>query len=294
MKQRGAKPLCLGLLGLCLLAANARGQGSPMAQGEAAIGVRSDVKLTLKGTHGTPKGRVEQLGKVVGGRLPDVRACYRKLVEKRPTQVGAFVVSIDLSEAQKASLEVEQRGGMDRELRRCVTGALAKAPYAEVEGPAAAIVELEFQNTRAAGQSELLVRRAERAEVDVSVDGSGTASASWQTPDGHVVFAVTGRGDAAEPAVGVAVRGLRDGFASFLDCQRKASRGGETPVGDIDIDLRLSRRGGKAKAKIRSNSVPHKRVPRCIERAFQRTEFDRVPRTERPQVQTQLQIRFRE
>ena len=68
----------------------------PMGQGEANINVRSDVRLAIKGTRATISERIDQLTEVVTDLMPDMRKCYRELVAKRPTTVGALAIRIKL------------------------------------------------------------------------------------------------------------------------------------------------------------------------------------------------------
>ncbi|MDD9969158.1 MAG: hypothetical protein OXR73_23150 [Myxococcales bacterium] len=258
-------------------AGGAAAQADSMAQGEASINVRSDMRMSLRGTNGTPRARLQQLTEVVTGKMPAVRSCYRKLVAKRPIAVGAFRVTINLAKGRDTQFAVEERGGSDAELKRCVLRALRKALFRGVERPAAAVVKLEFSNSRADGQAELQRRKAEQDDVAVRVDEGGRATAIWRHSGGKVAFEAHASGPGAKDTVASAILGLRNGFAAFLDCRRRNDKDGLSPAGKIDVQLRLSARGGKASMKLKTCTVPHKRAPRCNERAFRRTKFPPAP-----------------
>lgn len=265
-------------------------QGAPMGQGQASIAVRSDVKVRMKGLGRTTGAQMETFSQAVVEVMPDVRACYRGIVAKRPTTVGAFDITLQLAAKGKTSIKVQERGGSDRGLKRCVVKAIANADYGTVGSPAGAEVHLDFNNSRARGQASSNAAQRKHDDLPVTVDGSGTAHAEWRSGDRTVAFVVEAKGPVAEEVARVAVRGLRDGFAAFLDCRRRAEKGGVSPAGNIAVALRLARRGGKAQAKVGEVTVESERVPRCINRAFRRTRFDDAP----PGARAKVEIQFAE
>lgn len=260
----------------------------PMGQGQASIAVRSDVKVRMQGLPGTSGAQMEAFSSSVVEVMPDVRACYRELVAKRPTTVGGFDINVKLTEKKRTKLDVKQSGGSDPQLKRCVVKAIASADYTAVRAPAAATVRLDFDNSRARGQASSNASKKQSDAIPVDVDKGGTARASWQSGDRAVAFDVEARGKGAEAVARTAVKGLRDGFSSFLDCRRRAEKGGLSPAGTIDVSLRLARRGGKAQAKVGEVTVASERAARCITRAFRRTRFDAVPAGSK----ARLRIRF--
>lgn len=284
--------LAQGLVGAVSAQRGYRGratrQGDAMAQGQASIAVRSDVKVRMKGLGRTTGSQMEAFSTAVVEVMPDVRACYRELVQKRPTTVGAFDITVELRRGGKVAIRVEERGGSDRKLKRCVVKAMASAEYGPVGSPASAEVHLDFDNSRARGQASSNAAQRQHDALPVQVDERGTARAEWRSGDRAVAFRVEARGKAAEDVARVAVRGLRDGFAAFLDCRRRAEKGGVSPAGKIDVALRLPRRGGKAQANVGEVTVESERVPRCIDRAFRRTRFDNAPVGARANVEIQF------
>ena len=167
---------------------------------------------------------------------------------------------------------------------------MGKLRFSDVPRPAAAVVTLTFDNTRADSQAELEQAQAERDRVDVSDAPQGGKRASWTTADGRVSFVATARGG-KDPAAAVAavIRGLRTHFPPFLDCRRRASKRGLSPKGDIHAALRLQR-GGKAKTRVGEITVAHKRVPPCVKRAFGKVRYPQAP----PGSRVDLKVSFAE
>lgn len=262
--------------GLWLLPALALGQ-QPMGQGEAAINVRSDVTMAIRGTRGTPKARLQALGEVVMGKMDDVRSCYRELVSKRPTTVGAFAVTVALDDGPQAKMSVEEQDGSDPQLKRCVMKRLATARFRRVPRPATAVVTLTFENSRAEGQAAFEQARATLADVQVSDGPEGGREASWTTADGRVRFvARAGTGKRRDEAVTAVIRAVREGFAGFLDCRRRASKRGMSPAGSIAATIRL-RHGDRGDTKLGEITVAHQRVPNCVSRAFKKLRYPDAP-----------------
>lgn len=238
-----------------------------MGQGEASIQVRSDVELAVKGAGGTPKTRVDALAAAITGELTRVRACYRGRVQVDPKVTGAYRVGLRLGEGRKPELSVEERAGSDGTLRRCVEETLNQADYAAVERPAEATVTLRFNNSRAAGQQSL-DQTVAGASFALEQTPAGETRGGWSDPSARITFAVTG------PDPGVvhgALRALRDNYAAFLDCRRRAERGGLSPAGVLSLELR-GKAGGALQPHVRGSSVASRQTPPCIVRAVQRTQ----------------------
>jgi hypothetical protein len=249
-------------------------QSDPMSQGEAAINVRSDVKLGIKGTGGTPSERLSKLGQAVGDQMPEIRTCYRKLVANAPEIAGGLSLKLTLAEGAKPAVEVQNTKGGADELIKCVSKVLREAPYKDVGRPAAAFLKLEFDNSRAKGQLVMNAKQAEIARVAVKDQPDGSKSASWSTEGGEVTFTVTAEPGAADGTVESIMRGFHEGYAAFLDCRRKCEKGGTSPEGDIHADLEIDKRG-KPRVKLGAITVAHQRAPTCSTKAFQRSAFDK-------------------
>jgi hypothetical protein len=248
----------------------------PMGQGEANINVRSDVRLAIKGTRATLSERIDQLTEVVTDLMPDLRKCYRELVAKRPTTVGALAVRITLDPPASAppGLETKESGGSDPELTGCIERVIKRASFKKVDRPAAAIATLEFANTRAKGEAEMQERKEVQDRVDVRDREGGGYEASWTTNDGKVGFTVGSQ--RSREAVEAVIRTLRTGFAGFADCRRRSEKGGLSPAGVLDVQVQLQH-GGKSNAKIQSSTVAHERAVPCVERVFGRLKFADAP-----------------
>lgn len=247
---------------------HAQDGGQPMS-----INVRSDVSMGIKGTRGTSRARLEALSKVLMGSMGDIRTCYRKLVAKRPTTVGAFAITVVVDRGAAAQLKVEEKGGSDRQLKRCVMKVMGKLRYRGVPKPAAAVVTVRFQNSRSETQAKFEKARAAKDVVDVEDGPGGAKVASWTTSDGKVAFrASASKGKDPAAAVAAVIRGMRNGFAGFLDCRRRSAKRGLSPKGDIEAVIRLAR-NGKAKAKVGNVTIAHKRAPVCAKRALKRVKY---------------------
>lgn len=277
---------CLALCGLFspTLGLAQDGTGA-MGQGQANINVRSDVRLGIKGTRSTTLERLNQLTEVVTDAMPELRKCYRDLIAKHPTTVGALAIRIELDEGKGPALELKETGGTAPELRECVERVLKRAPFKKVGRPAAAVATLEFDNTRAKGQEAMAQRMEATDRIDVKTREDGSYEAKWASNDGRVAFAVAGKGSSA--AVEATLRTLRDAFAVFADCRRRSEKDGKSPAGELQVQLRLQR-GGESAAKIIGNTVAHERAPICIERAFKKLTFKDAPAGQR----TDVTIRF--
>ncbi len=278
--------LCvLTFLALGSVTAHAQGAGkleeSGMGQGEASINVRSDVKMAIKGTGGTSTANLEQLTDAIADQMPNLRACYREVIAKRPTTVGALAVRITLDAPKgPVKLELKEVDGPEPELGACVRKVLEKAPLSKLPRPAAAIATLELSNSRAKGEAAMQEHQATAGKVDAIAQPDGSYSAQWITTDREVSFGIRSKNKEAAEAV---ARGLRDRFAGFLDCRRRARKGDLSPGGSVEATLRLAR-GGEASAKAGASTVAHERAPICVENALGRLKFEGAPAGQRVDV----------
>jgi hypothetical protein len=251
-----------------------------MGQGEANINVRSDVTLGIKGERSTPSERLEQLTEVVSDQMPALRKCYRDLVAKHPTSVGSIAIRVTLEQGNAPpTLEFKENGGTEPELTGCVKRVLEKAPLKKVSRPAAAVLTLDFQNSRAKGEQEMQQRREVADRVDVREQDGGFA-ANWAATDGKVSFAVSG---ASREAVEAALRALRNASPGFADCRRRSEKGGLSPAGTLEAELQLQR-GGKANASVGSSTVAHERAVPCTERVLKNLKLENAPAAQRVKV----------
>lgn len=261
---------------------------SGMEHGEALINIRSEVTLAIRGSRGTPQAHLDQLSQVVGDQMPAVRGCYGKLVAKRPATVGGLTLRISLDESKKnTKLELTENDGSDEQLTSCIRKLFKRADFKGVGRPAAAIIELSFANSRAPGQAKMEKRQEEADQVQVDERGDGGFEASYTTPDRRVTFVVSS--PRSKEAVAAATGTLRDSFAAFLDCRRRAAKDGLSPAGVVEVAVRIQQ-GGKASGKVKSSSVAHERVIPCVERAFRRLKFTDSP-AGRP---VHVQVTYRE
>jgi hypothetical protein len=268
-----AAQLCAVAMCTRLIAPAAAEGGGDMGQGEASIAVRSDVKLGVKGTGGTTSERLGKLGQAVSDQMGEIRACYRKLVATAPEVNGALRLRIGLEEKKKPVVEVVDESASSKELTKCVTHVLATAKYADVGKPAAAMISLEFDNSRARGQAEMVERSAQLAKARTLETPDGMREASWATDAEAVRFTIRVPGNSSESAIDLVLRGLQAGHPAFLDCRRRCGQGDASPEGDIDATLNLDAKG-HVRTELGRITVAHQRAPGCAERAFKRVHFD--------------------
>jgi hypothetical protein len=240
--------------------------GSGMGQGEAAIGVRSDVTIAIEGARSTPANRLQQITDAATDRVSELRSCYRELASKRPTAAGGVAVRVTLEQDKKPPrFEIKEQPGTDPEVTRCVKRELEKAAWRKVERPAAAVITLEFQNSRAKGEQEMAELRHAAEQVELHAREGGGYEAGWSAPDGSVSFLVYN--PASRDGIEPVLRKLRDAFAGFADCRRRSEQGGRSPAGNVEVELALGPHA-KSHAKVVSSSVAHPRASPCIERVL--------------------------
>jgi hypothetical protein len=258
------------------------GDGAGMAQGEASINVRSDVKLGIKGTAGTTSERLMKLGEAATEQMPEIRACYRKQVAKSPEVIGALRVLVSLEE-KAVKVDVTTQEGASKDMTQCVAKVLEKANWKSVGRPATAVLSLEFDNTRARGQALMNERVAETARVEVRATPDGKQEANWSTEGNQVTFTVRAEAGAAREGIELAMRAFQAGYAGFLDCRRHCEKGGTSPEGDITAQLVVDRQG-KSNVKIQGITINAERAPRCAERAFNKVDFEKPASVVRAEV----------
>jgi hypothetical protein len=215
---------------------------------------------------------LQQLAAAASDQLPVLRRCYREVASKRPTAAGSIAVRITLAPGARApTLEVKEKSGTDPEVTRCVTHTLEHTSWRKVERPAAAVLSLEFENSRAKGEHEMAERRQVAEQVELRPHAGGGFEASWATKEGTVAFAVSSTG--AREGVELVLRKLRDSFAGFADCRRRSEQGGRSPAGSVEARLELQphKRGH---AKVLSSSVAHPRAAPCVEQSLGGLHFD--------------------
>ncbi len=280
---------CFALFALCSVCSSvvlAQDEGvakSGLEQGEASINVRSDVKLGIKGTGGTTSERLAKLGAAVGDLMGDIRGCYRKQVATTPEVIGALRVTVSLREGAKPQVEVAEQGGASHVLAKCVGQVLGKASYAGVGRPAAAVLSLQFDNSRARGQTMMNAKVAESSQVAVQAAADGGQQAVWSTDGSEITFTVRVPADAGREGLEALVRAFRSGYAGFLDCRRHCEKGGLSAAGDIEASLQIDRQG-KATIKLGKISVASPRAPKCAEQSFKKVSFEKPASTVHAEV----------
>lgn len=271
--RRGLVPWTVALV--VPLGAYAQAGQASMGQGEALINVRSDVKLGIKGTGGTTSEHLQQLADAIATRMVDVRACYGKLVAQRPATVGALSVRLTLDRgARSPTLEMKEKDGSDPELSACVREHLAQGSFGQVGRPAAVIVTLEFQNSRAQGQAVMQEHRAKADVMPVRASGDGF-EVTWARSNGDVAFTVRG---ASSPAVESVARDFRDHVALWVDCRRRASKGTQSPAGVTKLDVRIGA-GGALDATLRAAAT--EAIGRCIDKTLKGRSVANAPTGQR-------------
>jgi hypothetical protein len=266
--------LALGCGCAWLQAEISHAQDGAMGQGQAAIAVRSDVKLGIKGTGGTTSERLAKLGQAVGDQMGDIRTCYRKQVASSPEIVAALRLRIALEKSDKPVVELTEQTAGSKELFACVSRALVNGKYRDVGRPAQAMLSLEFDNSRARGQAEMVERKSQLGRADTRDTSGADGQGSWSSDGGQLRFLVRMEPAAPAGALDLVIRGFQAGYAAFLDCRRKCEKGGTSPEGDIEAELKIDRQA-RATAHLGNITVAHERAPACADRAFKRVRFDK-------------------
>ena len=157
---------------------------------------------------------------------------------------------------------------------------MERAPLRKVSRPAAAVLTLDFQNSRAKGEAEMQQRKEAADRFDVRQQ-DGAFAADWGSPDGKVASP-----RAAPRAMRSRSRCARCATRSpsFADCRRRSEKGGLSPAGVLDVQLQLQH-GGKAVPKSRRAPSPTSAQCPCTERVLKGLRFDAAaPAGQRVQV----------
>ncbi len=236
--------------------------GSGMLQGSGAITTRSDVTLSVESLPGTSMVRLGAIGQAVQTQMEAIRGCYVEVTESRPTVTGRLQLRVRIGEGRGSSteLEIAQNTTGDQELVDCVTGAIRRAPFMNIRGPAGGLIVIQFENTAAEGAA-LVAREAAQA-VDIVREVDGRPQASARTPQGEVELILAGTGSTDAAAVGAFFRATQARIGSLLDCRRRASRRGQDPSGEMVLTLRVPVRGAAA-GRRRSSTIHDPNAPQC-------------------------------
>jgi hypothetical protein len=185
-----------------------------------------------------------------------------------------LVLEKEKDKDKKPALEVMEQSAGSEPLLKCVTKVLSTAKYDSVGRPASAFLTLNFDNSRARGQAEMIEKAAQMAKVDVRDTLSGQREANWATERDEVKFRI--RSEPSEPAdaVGVVMNWVRKNYAAFLDCRRRSEQGGKSPEGDIEMNVSVDARG-QAKVKYGTITVEHTRARTCTEPLFKKLPFEK-------------------
>jgi len=263
------------LLALCAVSIHAASPSTgplhaqEMDEGEARITASADVRLSIESGPATSSEKLALLGGAIGGRLGDVRRCYRDRTERAPAVRGRLRIFVELQPGG-GRVEVQRDEVNDRPLTDCVMRALRGASFASVRPPGSAYVVLDFDNSAAEGVQRTEELRAVEDTAQVTTNAEGKGEARGGTPDGLVTFRVIGDADAAAQIQSVH-RAVRAAIPQLLDCRRKAARR-ESPAGDVMVDLRVN--GARGTATSRRTTVADARGPRCVVQALGRARYE--------------------
>ncbi|MFK7991292.1 MAG: hypothetical protein AB8I08_35075 [Sandaracinaceae bacterium] len=274
--------------------ASAQGSGgvanSGMGQGEARISSRSDVRLSMESMPGTGGSSMSALGTRVGARMATIRGCYETVVAEHPTVTGRLRMRVLLEDGHPgAAVEVDEDAVNDAGLVRCVTEALESIDCSRLRRPTRAIVQLEMGNTAAAGARVARARAQEARQVSITIDSDGNASSTGNAPGRGVAFTVTGEGRESVPAVTAAHRAVLTSIPGLLDCHRRASRRGQSPVGEIRARM-VIREGRPPVSRVSRSTVEESRTRPCINRVLRGIQ----QRTDEGRGNVELRIQFTE
>lgn len=250
-----------------------------MDEGEARITATAEVRMVLESGPGTNATQLSLLGGAVGGRIGDVRRCYRERTEQAPAVRGRLRLLVAL-EPGGGRVEVQRDEVGDAALVQCALRAFRAADLANLRPPGAAFVVLDFDNSAAEGVERTQALRAVEDNAEVTTNTEGRAEASGGTPDGLVRFRVVGDANAALQTQAVQTqavqiqavhRAVRAAIPLLLDCRRKAGRR-ESPAGEVHLDLRVAA-NGRGRATSRRSTVSHAGGAGCVARALGRARY---------------------
>ncbi|MCS6799827.1 MAG: hypothetical protein NZ898_15140 [Myxococcota bacterium] len=279
MKARVARCLvCVGVaFGVDATRARAQGHGgvaeSGMAQGEAQVSTRSDVRMSVENGPGTSAARLGPLAGALAGAMAEIRRCYQQTLADRPTVTGRMRLRVELP-AERGPLRVAlaDDGTGDASLGRCVGRALGAVPVRDLERPAVAFVVLDFDNTAAASAAVHAERVAAASVVALQRDEQGRPFTEVSLPGREIVIRMHAEGTTPEQALVQLTRDVRAAIPGLLDCRRRAGRRGASPAGDLVVDLAVAARG-RPRVRVGSSSVADPRAPTCVSRALTSARF---------------------
>jgi hypothetical protein len=220
------------------------------------------VSLAVESLPGTSSARLGAIGQAVQTQMEAIRACYVEVTSARPTVTGSLQLRVRVGESGGAgtTLEIAQNSTGDQELVDCVAGAIRRAPFMTIRGPAGGLIVIEFANTAALGAA-LVAREAELAADAVEVV-DGRPRASSRTPGGEIEIVVTGTGSTLPAGVAAVNRAAQARIGSLLDCRRRASRRGADPSGELVLSVRVPGAGAVAGSR-RSSTIADPNAPQC-------------------------------
>lgn len=256
---------------LVLLAFPALALAQEMGQGEARITTRSDVRMEIATAPGTRRSELETLGAAVGLKLAAVRACYAERVENDPSVRGTLVVRVTGQRSGRAGVAVQRDELGDAPLRTCAVRAVRAAKASGARPSSAIVVTFTFTNTAAEGRERMRRRRAHAAAAALETEPDGRLAARGGVESGEVRFKVIGPAERRQ-AIASVHGAMRTAIPAFLDCRRRASRGGASPAGEIRAELSVGANGRGRPGRTRS-TVADRRSDRCVQRVLSRAEY---------------------
>lgn len=245
-------------------------QAQEMAQGEASITARNDVRLSIESGPGTSGGKLSQIGSAVGGALAAIRQCYRDVAQERPTVQGSLRLMVTIG-GEGAVVDVQNDTTNDEPLATCAVAAVEGASFTGIRPPGSAYIGLDFSNSAAAGVARTRARREREDAVTVTANAEGRFEATGGTPGREIVFTVTGAEGVTGEAVASVQRLVRATIPSLLDCRRKAGRRGGDPAGVLTVDVRVNARG-RGRVRVTRNTIQNRhgtrQAARCANRGL--------------------------
>ncbi len=260
----------LTLSGAGVFSADAGAQ--ELAEGEAEITTRAEVRIGLESGPGTNSAQLSEIGTSVGGALRSVRSCYDDLVAVNPTIHGSLRFLL-VVQPRRFGVELRRDEVENEELVRCVTRALRAVSMDGLTPTKSAYVRLDFTNNAVDGVERTRARREVEDRVDVHQNSEGEFEASGGTANGMIRFTIESPREERTAAV---QRGLRAAIPGLLDCRRKSSHRG-SPAGVTRATILVSNRG-RARARMTGTTVNSPRAERCLRRTLQRQRFEESAR----------------
>jgi hypothetical protein len=239
---------------------------------ETAVHTRAEVRMEIESVPGTSRDALTAIGAALGERLGAVKACYREVVEDRPQIEGSMRLRFANEPGRRHQVTIVGEPVGDPPLVRCVKQAFERGRFEGIPR-GQAYIALTFSNGSADGVAHTQRRAAAEANVNVRRNAEGRPTASGGTPDGLVRFQVVGDANANPEQIAALQRTIRAHLAVFLDCRRHATRRGDSPDGDVRLDLQVRPRG-RTRTRTLSQTVADDTAGRCIERGLGRVTFE--------------------